>query len=57
MTTSPQDQAAIDQVGDRLETLTDEQRQRILWRISHRFPQLVDRIIDEFERSSWEYGR
>jgi hypothetical protein len=44
-------------VGDRLATLTEEQRQRILWRLTHRNAALVDAVIDEFEATSWEYGR
>jgi hypothetical protein len=44
-------------VGDRLGTLTEEQRQRILWRLTNRNAALVDAVIDEFEATSWEYGR
>lgn len=44
-------------VGDRVEALTEEQRQRVLWRAITRDPDLIDSIINELEAAGWEWGR
>jgi hypothetical protein len=51
------DDRRAERVADRIETLTDEQRQRILWRVTSRNPDMVDAIINEFEATHWEWGR